>query len=339
MMELVIGGFSQGKTDYVKRNYHLKEDEIFDAEVDRNQRDALEDMIRRGQMKCILHFHLLVKDWLMQNRNPEQEMLSILSSGIEVITADEIGYGIVPVDKKEREYREITGRLCCRLAEHAELVTRVVCGIPTTIKSNVAKQQWIFLRHGMTKGNIEKRYIGKTDEGLCEEGKKGLYDRKNQGLYGKLTQCEICIVSPMRRCLETADILCPDMEKLVIDELREMDFGIFENKNFVELKDCKEYKEWVEQNSLSKIPQGEGREEFEERIWCGMRKAKQMLQERKLQNAVFMVHGGTIMAYLSRVLNQADRYYEFCPKHGEGYSLLQSVSAGSYHFSVNPFCL
>lgn len=32
----------------------------------------------------------------------------------------------------------------------------------------------IFIRHGKTKGNLEKRYIGKTDESLCEIGIKEL---------------------------------------------------------------------------------------------------------------------------------------------------------------------
>ena len=27
-----------------------------------------------------------------------------------------------------------------------------------------------FIRHGLTEGNIQKKYIGKTDEPLCTEG-------------------------------------------------------------------------------------------------------------------------------------------------------------------------
>ena len=28
----------------------------------------------------------------------------------------------------------------------------------------------IFIRHGKTAGNLERRYIGRTDEPLCDEG-------------------------------------------------------------------------------------------------------------------------------------------------------------------------
>ena len=34
-----------------------------------------------------------------------------------ILVTDEIGYGIVPIDPFEREYREETGRICCLLAE------------------------------------------------------------------------------------------------------------------------------------------------------------------------------------------------------------------------------
>jgi adenosylcobinamide kinase/adenosylcobinamide-phosphate guanylyltransferase len=51
-----------------------------------------------------------------------------------VIVTDEIGYGIVPVDKAEREYREVAGRICTRLAAEADEVYRVICGIGTRIK-------------------------------------------------------------------------------------------------------------------------------------------------------------------------------------------------------------
>ena len=51
-----------------------------------------------------------------------------------ILVTDEIGYGIVPIDPFEREYREETGRICCLLAEKSEEVWRVCCGIGTRLK-------------------------------------------------------------------------------------------------------------------------------------------------------------------------------------------------------------
>lgn len=58
---------------------------------------------------------------------------------------------------------------------------------------------WL-IRHGKTEGNKLARYIGTTDEPLCQEGieflKKMDYP-KVQEIY----------VSPLRRCVQTAEIL------------------------------------------------------------------------------------------------------------------------------------
>ncbi len=51
-----------------------------------------------------------------------------------VIISNEIGYGIVPIDKFERRYRELTGRICCEIAKESKEVHRVICGIGTIIK-------------------------------------------------------------------------------------------------------------------------------------------------------------------------------------------------------------
>ena len=51
-----------------------------------------------------------------------------------IIVTDEVGYGIVPMDAKDREWREACGRVCTKLAAHAAQVVRVCCGIGTQLK-------------------------------------------------------------------------------------------------------------------------------------------------------------------------------------------------------------
>ena len=57
-------------------------------------------------------------------------------AGYEVVIATEVGGGVVPVDAKERAAREAAGRLACLLAQRAETVVRVVCGLPQTLKGD-----------------------------------------------------------------------------------------------------------------------------------------------------------------------------------------------------------
>ena len=50
------------------------------------------------------------------------------------------------------------------------------------------------IRHGKTKGNLEGRYIGTTDEPLCEEGKQSLMQMADAKKYPAV---EALFVSPM----------------------------------------------------------------------------------------------------------------------------------------------
>ena len=51
-----------------------------------------------------------------------------------VVVSDEVGSGVVPMSKEERLWREAVGRALCVVAEHAESVTRVMCGIGVRLK-------------------------------------------------------------------------------------------------------------------------------------------------------------------------------------------------------------
>lgn len=60
-----------------------------------------------------------------------------LASKYEIILATEVGAGIVPMEKKERIARENAGRLSCALAEQADTVVRMCCGIPEVLKGEL----------------------------------------------------------------------------------------------------------------------------------------------------------------------------------------------------------
>ena len=51
-----------------------------------------------------------------------------------VVVSDVVGSGVVPISKEERLWREAVGRALCVVAEHAESVTRVMCGIGVRLK-------------------------------------------------------------------------------------------------------------------------------------------------------------------------------------------------------------
>lgn len=170
------------------------------------------------------------------------------------------------------------------------------------------------IRHGQTEGNKKKRYIGVTDEPLCEEGKFLLRQMKypaSQSVY----------VSPMRRCVETAEILFPETRAYVIDELAECDFGDFENKNYKELTGNPDYQAWIESGGTLPFPGGESREEFCRRNLLGFRKVMTDCIRRDISNAALVVHGGTIMNIMEAYAVEKQPFYQWHVENGGGYTL------------------
>lgn len=185
------------------------------------------------------------------------------------------------------------------------------------------------IRHGMTAGNRKKRYIGRTDEPLCQEGRERLEKIRERGLY---TEPVLLYVSPMLRCLETAQILFPGMEQNVIKNLRECDFGEFENQNYLELAGNANYQKWIDSNGMLPFPGGESREEFQTRSVKAFEKLEQFWKVNGYQGqtAALVVHGGTIMSILEKVGIPKRSYYDFQTGNGEGYRL--EGEDGSYQY-------
>lgn len=127
-MKLVVGGYAQGKLRYVLRKYDVETSMVLDGEVPEN-------IEMQGKTVVMNHFNNWVKKRIANGGCPEEEILQFIESYSDcVIISDEIGNGIVPIDAFEREYRERTGRILVELAERAEEVERVICGIGQRIK-------------------------------------------------------------------------------------------------------------------------------------------------------------------------------------------------------------
>ncbi|MDD6628482.1 MAG: bifunctional adenosylcobinamide kinase/adenosylcobinamide-phosphate guanylyltransferase [Lachnospiraceae bacterium] len=333
-MHLVIGGAYQGKKEYVKKKYSIEESDIWQGGYP----------VAGGQWRCINGLHKIIEQMLYQyeancicevkedekvpigsaaNSVQQKESyvnktLEYLSTMIErnpdlIFICDEVGNGIVPVEKEERDYRECVGRVLCVLAEKAERVERVHCGISQKIKDTV---YITLIRHGSTAGNLQKRYIGTTDEALSPAGREFLENRKSAGNYPKAARV---ITSPMQRCLETAEILYPDVIPEVYPEFRETDFGAFEGKTYEELMEDNSlqsvYQKWLDSGGTMAFPEGESMEQMKQRCVAGFERLLATLQS----DAVIIAHGGTIMSLLQMYATPWRDYYDYQCANGAGY--------------------
>lgn len=142
-MELFLGGAFQGKLEYVKSLY--PESEIFD------EKNFEELSGAENSLSILNNFHLVVKNLLVPYINcyqkngtesedeiqesVEDKIFKIIEKNPEIkIISDEIGSGIVPFERSDRLWRDISGRILVKIAKKSEKVVRIICGIPQRIK-------------------------------------------------------------------------------------------------------------------------------------------------------------------------------------------------------------
>ena len=108
-MIFVTGPMFSGKREYIKSALNLSDEEL--------------------AKRAVWYVEELVSEKAVTLEALADELASK-----EIVIADEIGCGLVPLDASEREKRERAGRLACMLAERADTVIRVVCGCPQILK-------------------------------------------------------------------------------------------------------------------------------------------------------------------------------------------------------------
>lgn len=183
----------------------------------------------------------------------------------------------------------------------------------------------VLIRHGATPANRERRYLGRTDEGLSQEGREALQSDRAKQRYPGITHL---FVSPMKRCQQTAELLYPGFFApkpcpIIIPEWAEMDFGSFEYKNYQELAGDPRYQAWIDSGGTEAFPGGESRAHFQRRCKAGFlrmcRELQRLWQEGEARElrAGLVVHGGTIMALMSAY--EGGPYFDYQVPNGGGY--------------------
>ncbi len=167
-MELIIGGSFQGKLQYAKQKLKnqrklqgtegfciwqgedmrlLSDREMPDGAMPGSTIPGNEQLPRlrcacdgcgEGRVPQIVNaLHLFIQRCVEEGR--EEQITAVLDELLMkspdcIIICDETGYGVVPIDRTERRYREAVGRTLCYLAGRAEHMERIVGGLPMKIK-------------------------------------------------------------------------------------------------------------------------------------------------------------------------------------------------------------
>lgn len=123
MNVLIVGGRGQGKCGFAMRAYGLSETDFADGETC--------TFAELSAAKSLSGLHRLTRRVLAGGQALDD--LPALLEG-KIVLCDEIGCGVVPIDRAADDWREQTGRLCCALAARADEVWRVHAGLAQKIK-------------------------------------------------------------------------------------------------------------------------------------------------------------------------------------------------------------
>lgn len=125
-MELYIGGAFQGKLEYVLKK---KQKAMCIADGADCNFDEL------AQADLLNHLHLLVQRKLQAGETVDTLIDTIYAANPQMILiSDEVGCGIVPLEKQDRIYRETVGRVLCQAAQKADTMERILAGTGMRLK-------------------------------------------------------------------------------------------------------------------------------------------------------------------------------------------------------------
>lgn len=128
------------------------------------------------------------------------------------------------------------------------------------------KLELVLLRHGHTKWNMKRRYLGSSDLPLMPEEREKLAALREQPELAGSFWRVYC--SDMLRCRETLHYIAPSLEEEAVydSRLREMSFGAWEGCTYEQLKNNPQYRSWIDDPAEVTPPGGEPWEAFTSRL-------------------------------------------------------------------------
>lgn len=151
-------------------------------------------------------------------------------------------------------------------------------------------------RHGLTKGNLNAQYIGHTDLPLTTDSISSLKSIKAHKHYPEV---DAVFSSPLKRCIDSAKIMFPKNNTLVIDDFIEYNFGEFEGLTAEELKDNEDFKNWLHGDIYAAAPYGESNVQFSHRICDAFEKVVDGCVKTGTNNIAIVGHAGVLMTILA----------------------------------------
>jgi alpha-ribazole phosphatase/probable phosphoglycerate mutase len=161
----------------------------------------------------------------------------------------------------------------------------------------------VFIRHGTSTWNDERRIQGQLDPPLSEKGRD---QARKLGARFRDVEVDGFYSSDLSRARETAEAISEQIGRApeFLAELREVALGEWEGLQRAEIvaRYPEQWSRWTEHPSWDIVPGGEGTEAFEARVGAAI---ETLVARHRSGQVLVVTHGGVIQVALLRVVGRS----------------------------------
>lgn len=156
----------------------------------------------------------------------------------------------------------------------------------------------VLIRHGVTGWNSERRYCGRKDIGLSDEGRSQV---KRLSSRLSLFRFDVIYCSNRKRAMQTARLLFKQKKIIPDRALREINFGVFEGLKHEEIiqRYADIYKKWLKDSFENDIPGAEPMNVFKDRVESAL---SNIIRSNSGRTVAVVCHGGVIGIFVKGLL-------------------------------------
>lgn len=173
------------------------------------------------------------------------------------------------------------------------------------------------IRHGITKENQQRRYLGWSDPDLEDSAVTILKTSPLPSHFDAIYS------SDLKRCTQTASYFGPNSQVSKDQRLRELNFGLWEGKTYEELKTIIAYRVWLDSPFEISPPAGESLAKLKKRVLEAWQTIISTLIEKQAKDILIVSHGGPIRLLLTHFASSDPKkeWWDWSVNHLCGYTL------------------
>ena len=189
------------------------------------------------------------------------------------------------------------------------------------------------IRHGVTESNRQRRYMGRSDEGLSSEGRRQV---RQLALRGATLDIEAVYSSPLRRARDTAEIVGQPyhLRPELAADFTELDLSRWEGltANQIEARDGEAWQTWCADPARLQLPGIEPFTVLQQRVRRGI---EGLLRQHAGGTIAVVTHDGIVRMAVLECLGISLSLYRAMPIDNTGLTTLDFAPERTYLRRLN----